>query len=451
MSEEFAKLIDANEVVVPQASDIVKGIVISASKAEVKLDIDGVLIGVVRGPELYNEADEYANLKPGDEVEATVIETENENGELELSFRIAGQEKSWETLREASKKQTPIKVRVYDVNKGGLLVRFRQIQGFLPVSQLAPENYPRVSGGDKGKILEKLKSFIGTDFKVKVMTLEEEEDKIIFSEKEVWNEEQQDVINQYKIGTMVEGDVTAVTDFGVFVSFGDNMEGLVHISELAWKRIDSPSDLYKVGDKIKAEVINVDGAKIFLSVKKLAEDPWAEVAKKYKVSQVVPGKILKVNPFGLFVELDEFIHGLAHISQLSLAPGQKIDDLYKANETIGFEITSIEPKDHRLGLKVAKEAKGEQKKPEAKDDKPKDKEEKSSSAKASSSAKVTGDKPENKEKKSNKKDDKKVEKETKKDDKKKEDKKDKSTKKADKKESSKEESKKEDKKKKKDK
>ncbi|MBD3247900.1 S1 RNA-binding domain-containing protein [Candidatus Falkowbacteria bacterium] len=404
MSEEFAKLIEENEVVVPQAGDIVKGVVVTASKAEVKLDIDGVLMGVVRGPELYNEADEYADLKPGEEVEATVIEEENENGELELSFRIAGQEKAWNNLREAYKDQKPIKVKVYDANKGGLLVRFRQIQGFLPVSQLAPDNYPRVSGGDKGKILEKLKSFVGTEFKVKVMTLDEEEDKIIFSEKEVWNEEQQDVINQYKIGTVIEGTVTAVTDFGVFLSFGDSMEGLIHISELAWKRIDSPADLYKVGDKIKAEVINVDGAKIFLSAKKLAKDPWEEVGEKYKAGQIVKGKILKVNPFGLFVELDEFIHGLAHISQLGLASGQKIDDLYNSGEEIDFEVTSIEPKEHRLGLKVAKEDK--------------------KSAKAEKKEETVSDKKdEEKSEEKEEKEDKKKEKKTKKDEKKSEDKK----------------------------
>lgn len=353
--DAFAALLEKDKLVVPGVGEAVRGTVISASNAEVRLDVGGIAVGVVRGPELYIEADEYAGLKPGDEVEATVIDLENEHGEMELSFRIAGQEKAWDTLREAYKDKKTVKVRVIDGNKGGLLVRFRQISGFLPVSQLAPENYPRVSGGDKGKILEKLKSFVGRDFETKVMTLDEAENKIIFSEKEAWNENQKDIISQYKIGAVVEGEVTAVTDFGVFVSFGDNMEGLVHISELAWKRIDNPGDLYKVGDKIKAEIININGSKIFLSAKKLLQDPWAAVGEKYKVGQVLKGKILKVNPFGLFVELDELIHGLAHISQLGLNPGQKIEELYKSGTEMDFEITSIEPKEHRLGLQVMKE------------------------------------------------------------------------------------------------
>lgn len=355
--EGFEKLLDKDNIKVPQIGDIVKGTVISASKSEVRLDIGGILIGVVRGAELYEEAEEYANLKPGDEIEATVIEEENENNELELSFRHAGQERAWDSLRKAFSEKQIIKVKVIDANKGGLLVRYCQIQGFLPVSQLAPENYPRVSGGDKGKILEKLKSFIGKEFEVIVMTLDEKEDKIIFSEKDVWSEKQKDTIAKYKVGTIIEGAITAVTDFGVFISFGENMEGLIHISELAWQRIDSPADLFKVGDKIKAEVISVDGSKIFLSAKKLIKDPWGKASHKYKAGQIVKGTILKVNPFGLFVKLDDEIHGLAHASQLGLAPRQKINELFKVDNVADFEIMSIEPKEHRLGLKLVRDEK----------------------------------------------------------------------------------------------
>jgi small subunit ribosomal protein S1 len=349
---DFSKLLEADSFKIPQAGETVKGVVVTASKSEVRLDIDGVLIGVVRGPELYEEADEYANLKPGDEVEATVIEEENENGELELSFRFAGQQKAWTNLYDAFENKKTIKVRILDANKGGLLARYMQIQGFLPVSQLAPDNYPRVSGGDKGKILEKLKSFVGRDFEVQVITLDEKEDKIIFSEKNIWSERQKDVIAKYKVGTKVEGGVTAVTDFGVFISFGDNMEGLIHISELAWQRIDSPSDLYKVGDKIEAEVISLEDSKIFLSAKKLLKDPWEMASDKYKTGDIVKGKILKVNAFGLFVKLDRDIHGLAHISQLGLAPDQKIHEVFKSREERNFEIMQIEAKEHRLGLKL---------------------------------------------------------------------------------------------------
>jgi len=350
---DFQKLLDKENIKIPQAGDIIKGTVLSASKAEVRLDIDGIASGVVRGRELYFEAEEYANLKPGDVVEATVVEEENENGELELSFRSAGQQKAWSALVDALENRKIIKVRINDANKGGLIASYAQIQGFLPVSQLAPENYPRVNGGDKSKILDKLKSFVGADFEVKVMALEEKEEKLIVSEKEAWQEKQKDIISKYKVGSIVAGTITALTDFGVFLSFGENLEGLIHISELAWQRIDDPSDLFKVGDKIKAEIISIEGSKIFLSAKKLLTDPWQEVDKKYQVGQKVSGTILKINPFGLFVELDKDIHGLAHISQLGLPAGRKINEVYKIGERQDFTVVSLEPKDHRLGLAVA--------------------------------------------------------------------------------------------------
>jgi small subunit ribosomal protein S1 len=354
-SEDYKKLLDEHALKAPQIGEMVKGEVIEATRSEVKLDINGMITGVVRGPELYEEDDDYANLKSGDQVEATVIDEENENGDLELSFRYAGQEKAWSGLRSAFKDNSIVSVKIVDANKGGLLAKFKQIAGFLPVSQLAPENYPRINGGDKGKILDKLRSFVGNEFEVKVMNLDEKDDKIIFSEKDAWNEKQKDVISKYKVGTQVDGSITAITDFGVFVSFGESLEGLIHISELAWQRIDNPNDLYQVGDTVKAEVISIENSKIFLSAKKLLKDPWEEVSEKYKLGQIVEGTILKVNPFGLFVKLDNDIHGLAHISQLGLAPKQKINDKFEEKSRINFEIVSIEAKEHRLGLAYSDE------------------------------------------------------------------------------------------------
>lgn len=353
--DEFAALLEKDTIKIPQVGDIVKGTVVAASKSEVKLDIDGVLMGIIRGPELYNEVEEFSTLKPGDEIEAAVIDAENENGELELSFRLVGQEKAWIKLRQALKDKTTVKVKIVNANKGGLLSRYCQIDGFLPVSQLAPENYPRISGGDKSKILDKLKSFIGQEFEVTVITLNEEDNKIIFSEKDVWNKKQKPALDKYHIGMVVDGKITAITNFGVFVSFDDNIEGLIHISELAWQRIDSPSEMYKVGDKIKAEIIFLDGAKVFLSAKKLINDPWQEASAKYQIGQVVPGTILKVNPFGLFVKLDDEIHGLAHMSQLNLGDKEKITDLFKPEEVRNFIVMSVSPSEHRLGLKLAAE------------------------------------------------------------------------------------------------
>jgi small subunit ribosomal protein S1 len=346
-----ALLDDKDYLQIPKVADVVKGAVISIAKNEIRVDINHYKTGVVRGRELFEESKEYDGLKVGDEVEATVIELENELGEVELSFRYAGQQKAWEHLRKLMATGELIPARILEANKGGLLVRVNHVNGFLPVSQLSPDNYPRVTGGDKTKILEKLKTFVGNDMNVKVIDVNDREEKLIVSEKAVWEEAQKGVLDKYKIGDKVEGLITAIADFGVFVKF-DNLEGLVHISEIAWQRIDHPRDLVKVGDTVKAEVIGIEGSKIFLSMKKLIHDPWKSVGEKYKVGEIVEGKILKVNPFGFFVELDPEIHGLAHISELSKKPVKNVSEMAIIGETKKFKIVSIEPEQHRLGLSL---------------------------------------------------------------------------------------------------
>lgn len=346
-ASEFRKLLDEGPFAkIPKVGDLVTGTVISVSSSEVHVDVDGYGTGVVRGKEFFDESPEARELKAGDSVEATVIELENESGELELSFRFAGHQKAWSQLLELQRTGTAVSVPVLDANKGGLMVRVGSIVGFLPVSQLSPEHYPRVPGGDKGKIFERLRAYTGSQFSVKVIDVNEREGKLIVSEKAAWEEAQRGVIAQYSLGQTIEGTVTAITDFGVFVEFGEHLEGLIHISELAWQRIENPGDLVKVGDPIKAAIIGIQGSKIFLSAKKLVRDPWQDIASRYGVGQTVSGKILKVNPFGLFVELDAEIHGLAHVSELEEKPATP----YAPGATLDFVIVSIEPTQHRLGL-----------------------------------------------------------------------------------------------------
>lgn len=337
---------------IPEVGDVVKGKVISAQKNEVKIDIGGISTGVVRGRELFNESEEYGNLQVGDEVAATVIEQENENGEVELSFRVAGNQRAWNALRELKNNNTIVKVKITDANKGGLMIRLHGIGGFLPVSQLSTEHYPRVPGGDKIKILERLKKYINNEFEVKVLDVDMDEEKLIVSEKAAWEESQSGIISALKLGDIVEGVVAAVTDFGVFVEFGENLEGLVHISEIAWQRIERPEDFVKVGDRIKAKIINIEGSKIFLSMKALLKDPWENVDAKYRVGQRVSGKVLKVNPFGLFVELDPEIHGLAHVSELSEQKNIDPIKIAKPGDVLDFTVVSIEKRNHRLGLSL---------------------------------------------------------------------------------------------------
>ncbi|MFH0804611.1 MAG: S1 RNA-binding domain-containing protein, partial [Patescibacteria group bacterium] len=345
-------LASPDQPVMPKVGEVVDATVVSISTNEAHLDVGGLYMGVVRGRELIDESGTYSDLKVGAAVQATVLELENEGGELELSFRQAGHQKAWNELIKLMRDGTVLSVLITAANKGGLMARVGKIEGFLPVSQLTVEHYPRVEGGDKAKILELLNRFVSQELQVKVIDVDEADSKLIVSEKAAWEERQQEVIARYKVGDIIEGVVTGVVDFGAFIEFGEGLEGLVHISELAWQRIDNPRDFVRVGDKVKAKIISIERSRISLSMKALQADPWQTAAQRYSVGQVVNGTVLKVNPFGAFIELDREIHGLAHISELSHDRISDPIEVVKVGGSYQFKILSIEPENHRLGLSL---------------------------------------------------------------------------------------------------
>ena len=405
----FANLLKNFFAVLPKEGELVKGIVISVDNGEVRLDIEGVVTGIVRGPELFAESKEFSNVKVGDEAEATILEKENENGEMELSFRVAGHHLVWSRMKKNAEDGITLEGKVLAANKGGLMMQLDALVGFMPVSQLSPDNYPRVQGGDKNRILEHLRGLIGKKMQVKVLDAIEKDEKLIISEKAVWEDEQKAVLDSFNVGDVVEGEVSALTSFGAFIKFGEGLEGLVHISEIVWQRIDHPRDVLKVGQKVNAQIIDINKSKIYLSVKRLVDDPWKSVKEKYKVGETLNGEIHKIENFGLMVKLDEDIHGLAHISELSARDAAELRERFTIGQKSDFEVISIEPSEHRLGLKllgdkktkeVVKEEKAEEPKEEVIEEKAEEvKEEKKEKAdkkkkvkKESTAAKATVDK-----------------------------------------------------------
>ena len=340
------------DIKVAKAGDVLEGTVLSVGKNEVYLDIEGVGLGVVRGRELYDESVRLGQMKAGDKVFASVVEAENKDGNIELSFRAAGQERVWSTLTDRLKSREVIKTKILEANKGGLMVEVNGVVGFLPVSQLSTEHYPRVEEGDKNKILEILRSYVGKVFDVQVITADAQEEKLIVSEKAVGEGHLREKMAKLHINDVVTGEVSGIVDFGIFLKFGEGLEGLVHISELAWTRIEHPKDLYKVGQKVEAQIISIERDRISLSIKRLLPDPWLESIKKYQVGQVVKGKITKVMPFGAFVELDPEIYGLVHSVELSSEEVKDPSELVKPGDEKEFKIISIEPQEHRLGLSL---------------------------------------------------------------------------------------------------
>ncbi len=339
------------EIRVLKPGDMIEGKILSVTKNEVYLDLAGYGVGVVRGRELYDDQATLNSLKPGDIIEAAVVETENRDGNVELSLRQAGHERVWQKLQDLMESREVVATKILAANKGGLMIEINNVTGFLPVSQLSIEHYPRVEEGDKNRILGILNSYVGSFFNVQVITADPEEEKLIVSEKAVFEEELQKNLSVLKIGDVVKGQITGIVDFGVFVKF-DELEGLVHISELAWQRIENPKDLFKVGDTVQAKVIAIEKGRVSLSIKQLQNDPWQESVKKYQLGQVVKGKVSKIMPFGVFVELDQDIQGLAHLVELSHDEVKDASDVVKEGEEREFKVISIEPAEHRLGLSI---------------------------------------------------------------------------------------------------
>ena len=340
------------EIKVPKPGDVLEGQILSVGKNEVYVDIEGIGLGVVRGRELFDDSARGKSLKVGEKVFASVVEPENKDGNVELSFRAAGQERVWQTLSDRMKAREIIKTKIIEANKGGLMVEVNGVIGFLPVSQLSSVHYPRVEEGDKNKILEVLKSYVGKIFDVQIITADAQDEKLIVSEKAVSEDELRGKIGQLQLGQVVEGEVSGIVDFGIFLKFGLGLEGLVHISELAWTRIDHPKDLFKVGQKVQAQIISIDRDRISLSIKRLQPDPWVESIKKYQVGQVVKGKVTKVMQFGAFVELDPDVYGLVHSVELSNEEVKDPSEIVKVGDEKEFKIISIEPQEHRLGLSL---------------------------------------------------------------------------------------------------
>ncbi|KKT93315.1 MAG: RNA binding S1 domain protein, partial [Parcubacteria group bacterium GW2011_GWC1_45_14] len=287
---------------------------------------------------------------------------------IELSIREASYERAWDDLEMKVSAGDIISTKVLDANKGGLMVEINGITGFLPVSQLSSEHYPRVEDGDKNKILELLKRITGQEIQVRILDADRETEKLIVSERAASSEKEKAVISKLDKGDIVEGEISGVVDFGAFVKFmppykqdgqeSDKLEGLVHISELAWQLIQNPRDVVKTGDKVRAKIIGIDDTRISLSMKALEKDPWSEIEKKYKVGDIVEGKVDKINPFGAFVYLDKDIHGLAHVSEFQeVYPGKKMEEVLVAGGSFQWKILSIEPKTHRMGLMLVKEDK----------------------------------------------------------------------------------------------
>lgn len=340
-------LLASNNIEQLKSGDVVEGVVSSVRKHEVWVDLGANGLGVV----MRREIGHGQQLEEGQTVLTSVVDPELEDGFALLSMRRAAKDRGWDELQQAFEKQEVLEVNPYDANRGGLLIELEGIRGFLPVSQLAAGHYPRVSGADKDEILQKLNQLTKKTLRARILDISRKDNKLIFSEKEAVKDDMQARFSKLNVGDTVEGMVTGVIDFGAFVNV-DGIEGLIHISEISWERVEDPRDYIKTGEKVKAKIIAIDKDRLSLSLKQMSDDPWLSEVKAFKQGDTVEGKVTRITPFGAFVQLSPSVEALVHVSEMSNEEGIDPEKIFQLNEKKKFKVLDIDTEGRKIALSL---------------------------------------------------------------------------------------------------
>ena len=318
-----------------KVGDMIEGVVVSSTHKEILVDVGAKSEGIITGIELSEADKSYKSIQPGEKITAKIAQIENAQGYIVLSLKKAEKDKKWQDAEEALDEGLVIDAVVIEYNKGGLLCDSLGLRGFIPLSHLDRVHFAndvaKFAAGSEAELKESLKILSGKTLRVKVIELDKEKNRFVLSEKDALStyseESRKKRLSEIEIGSSVEGIVTGIMPFGIFVDL-DGVEGLVHISEIAWEKVSHPSNYFKVGQKIEVMVLGVDddSNKLALSVKKLTPNPWEHVEEKYPVGTKVKGVVSKIVPFGAFVTLEKGLDGLIHISEAEapLEEGDKV-------------------------------------------------------------------------------------------------------------------------------
>ncbi len=333
----------------PAEGDMVEGPVIAVDKNALFVDLTPFGTGIIYGKEFMNAREVIKRVNVNDTIAAKVVDTTtNEDGYIELSLREARQAIIWGEAEDLMQQKAIIELSVKEANKGGLILEWQGITGFLPASQLKSEHYPRVEDGDKEKIFEELKQLVGEKLSVTIIGASPKEGKLIFSEKSPEQKDRQEMVDRFNVGDVVDGVITGIVDFGIFVKIDEGLEGLVHISEIDWSLVENPRSMFKIGDKVQAKIIEVKEGKISLSIKILKPNPWFGAEKKYHKDDTVNGVIIKYNKHGALASIEEGIAGLVHISEFGSE--EKLRETLELGKTYEFTITLFDPKEQKMAL-----------------------------------------------------------------------------------------------------
>lgn len=343
------KLLDQDETEAIEVDQIIEGKVISIQRSQVFVELKPFGTGIIYGKEYLSARDLIRDINAGDLIKAKIVDLENEDGYIELSLREAKKALAWEEAQEALKAKETLEIVVKEANKGGLMLDWQGVSGFLPASQLNAEHYPKVDQNDKDSIVAQLSKLVGQKLSVNILSVNPKEGKLIFSEKgERAGSREKTIPSKYSVGDVLDCTVTGIVDFGIFLKLEEGVEGLVHISELAWSLVENPRTLYSNGDSVKAKIIEIKDGKISFSIKTLSENPWKTIEGKYATGDKVSGVVIKHNKHGALVSIEAGVAGLVHISEFESDTDLK--SKLGLGQSYEFEITNFEPQNEKLTL-----------------------------------------------------------------------------------------------------
>ena len=323
--------------------DVVNGTIIDVKDDEVFVDIQYRADGIVKLDEMTEQQRENPkdNFEIGQEVEVYVIKLDDGEGNVSLSTRRVEGMKNWKNLREAYENDQTVEGDVTGANKGGLTARVMGINGFVPASQIAPY------------FVKNFKKFVGEHWDLKIISIDERKNRLVLSRKDIVEEKLDEQWDELEEGQVITGKVARLTDFGAFIEIG-SLDGLLHVSDIAWTRVEHPKDVLNIGDDIEVKILKLNKEKnrISLGRKQLLEKPFAEFTNEHEVGDVITGKVVNLLDFGAFVEVSEGVEGLIHVSEISWDHVEKPSDELNIGDEVEVKILSIDPEEEKIGLSI---------------------------------------------------------------------------------------------------
>ncbi|MBC8099671.1 MAG: S1 RNA-binding domain-containing protein [Armatimonadetes bacterium] len=349
---EFERLLAEHESFSPatlRRGEIRNAIILEIKEREIIVDLNAKQDGIVRAEDLERLDETFRRgLKVGDEVPVYIINPRDADDNLVVSINMGLQRYDWEKARQLMTGEEVDTVRVTGSNRGGLLVRWRRLEGFIPSSHLTSISFSADRAVNPYEVM-------GKELIVKVIEVEQDRRRLIFSEREAqkeWRAQQKArLLAELKEADVVRGTVTGLRDFGAFVNLG-GADGLIHVSELAWHRVDHPRDILKVGEEIDVYVLTLDRTtnRIALSRKRLLPDPWEAAQARYHEGQLVEGTVTNVVDFGAFVALDNGLEGLLHLSEMGDGSLKEPHSYVKKGDRLSLRVSHLEPEKRRVGF-----------------------------------------------------------------------------------------------------